>query len=155
MIDFEFNTALLIEHAAKLGIAFALALPLGWNRERSQRSAGLRTFPIVALASCGFVLVARDAMPGSPDALSRVIEGIITGIGFVGGGAIVRSGDRVRGTATAASIWATGAIGISVALRRYEVGVLVALVTFACLCAMPLVKNVVGDNGDDHSRANE
>jgi uncharacterized membrane protein YhiD involved in acid resistance len=68
-------------------VAYILAVPIGWNRERYERSAGLRTFPLVAVATCAFMLVGIDTLP-SPGAQARVLEGIITGMGFIGGGAI-------------------------------------------------------------------
>jgi len=135
-----FHPELLAAHALKMAASFVLALPVGWDRERAQRSAGLRTFPLVALASCGFVLVARETMSTSVDAQARIVQGIITGIGFIGGGAILRSGERVLGTATAASIWSTGAIGVSVALARFEIALLVCGVTFATLHFLSRVK---------------
>jgi putative Mg2+ transporter-C (MgtC) family protein len=113
--------ARLIPHAAALAFAYGLALPIGWDREREERSAGLRTFPLVALASCGFVQATESLIGTSPEAQARIIEGLITGIGFIGGGAIIKHGGAVQGTATAAGLWATGAIGAAVGpgeLRR-------------------------------------
>src|SRR5579862_189637 len=72
----------------RLGVAYALAFPLGWNREREDRSVGLRTFPIVAVAACGFTILG-SSVTGTPDSASRVLQGLITGIGFIGGGAIL------------------------------------------------------------------
>ncbi|HEX6314086.1 MAG TPA: MgtC/SapB family protein [Gemmatimonadaceae bacterium] len=96
---------------ARLVSAFALAVPIAWERERSTRIMGLRTFPLVALASCGYVLIAvRATDPADADARIRALPGLMTGIGFVGGGAIVKHDSGVRGTATAASVWGTGAI---------------------------------------------
>ena len=105
-----------VPHAIALVVAYVLALPIGWDREREERSAGLRTFPLVAIASCGFVQAAETVLKGQPEATARVIEGLITGMGFIGGGAILRLKDSVRGTATAASLWATGAVGTAVGL---------------------------------------
>ncbi|MBI3679035.1 MAG: MgtC/SapB family protein [Acidobacteria bacterium] len=85
-----------------LGIAYALAFPIGWNREHEERSAGIRTFPIVAVASCGLAMVATGIPGATPESYSRVLQGLITGIGFVGGGAILREKAGVHGTATAA-----------------------------------------------------
>lgn len=113
-----------------LGIAYLLALPLGWNREREDRSAGLRTFPIVAAAACGFVMVGTAAAHGSAEASSRVLQGLITGIGFVGGGAILRDKEGVTGTATAASIWAIGIVGAAVGFGLYHVAVVLTAVTW-------------------------
>lgn len=115
-----------------LAVAYLLALPVAFNREQSSRSAGLRTFPLVAIAACGYVLVAFSIL-SSTDAEARVIQGVITGIGFIGGGAILKSGGSVSGTATAASIWTTGLIGIAVAAGRFEIAVLLSALTFATL----------------------
>ena len=75
-----------IPHLTALGAAYLLALPIGWNRERAERSAGLRTFPLVAIASCGFIQAAASLTAGNPEAMARIVEGIITGMGFIGGG---------------------------------------------------------------------
>ena len=123
----------ILPHLVALGAAYMLAVPIGWNRERSERSAGLRTFPLVAIASCGFVQTTEGLIAGSPDATARIVEGIITGIGFIGGGAIIKHGTSVLGTATAASLWATGAIGTAVGLGVYDVALGICLLTFATL----------------------
>jgi putative Mg2+ transporter-C (MgtC) family protein len=127
-------------HFLTLAAAFALAVPIGWDREKRARSAGLRTFPLVALASCGFVQASEQLMVNSPDGMSKVIEGVITGIGFIGGGAILKQGTTVQGTATAASLWATGAIGVAVGLGSYDVAVTVTVFTFLTLRLLTLVK---------------
>jgi putative Mg2+ transporter-C (MgtC) family protein len=137
-------------HILALAVAFALAAPIGWDREKKARSAGLRTFPLVALASCGFIQASESLMVNSPEGMSKVIEGLITGIGFIGGGAILKQGTTVLGTATAASLWATGAIGVSVGLGAFDVAVTVAAFTFLTLKLLPLVKdeNESGDRKD-------
>ena len=85
----------------QIGIAYLLTALIGWNREREAHTTGIRTFPIVGIASCGYIL----ALGSQPDvaAQSRVLQGLITGIGFIGGGAILKEGATVKGTATAAS----------------------------------------------------
>ena len=115
-----------------LGAAYLLALPVALDRESASRSAGLRTFPLVAIAACGYTLVGF-AILDSSDAEARVLQGVITGIGFIGGGAILKSGGSVSGTATAASIWTTGLIGIAVAADRYEIATLLSAITFLTL----------------------
>jgi putative Mg2+ transporter-C (MgtC) family protein len=129
-----------------LGVAYVLAVPIGWNRERYERSAGLRTFPLVAMATCGFMLVGIDT-PDSSDAQARVLEGIIAGMGSIGGGAILKSGKVVTGTATAASLWGTGAVGIAVAWQRYEIAIVLSLLTFVTLQFVPTFKSMVRDDG--------
>jgi putative Mg2+ transporter-C (MgtC) family protein len=112
-----------------LAAAYILALPVALDRERSSRGAGLRTFPLVAIAACGYTLVGMSVL-SSTEAESRILQGLITGIGFIGGGAILKSGSSVRGTATAASIWTTGIIGIAVAFNRFEIALLTSIITF-------------------------
>jgi putative Mg2+ transporter-C (MgtC) family protein len=131
----------IIPHLLTLGVAYALALPIGWDREKEARSAGLRTFPLVALASCGFVQATETFLTNSPEGTARIVEGLITGMGFIGGGAILEQGNSVHGTATAASLWATGAIGTAVGLGSFEVAVTIAAFTFLTLKLLPLVKN--------------
>lgn len=128
-------------HLVALLSAYLLALPIGWNRERAERSAGLRTFPLVAIASCGIVQAAESLTIGSPEAMARIVEGIITGMGFVGGGAILRMKESVKGTATAASLWATGAMGVAVGLGSYDVALILSLVTIATLWMLSPLKH--------------
>lgn len=128
-----------------LGVAYVLALPIGWNREREERSAGLRTFPLVAIAACGFVMVAIEVIGPQSGEHSRIMEGLMTGIGFIGGGAILKQGDRATGTATAASLWATGAIGAAVGYGQLDIAVIVSLVTFLTLSVLSPLKKVLED----------
>ena len=122
----------MLSHLVLLAAAFALALPLGWDRERSRRSFGLRTFPIVAMVACGFMLVGMEVIDSS-EGKARVIQGVITGIGFIGGGAILTSRDTVKGTSAAASIWNTGAIGVAVAFSRFEIAIVLSALNFVTL----------------------
>jgi putative Mg2+ transporter-C (MgtC) family protein len=117
----------ILGYLGKLALSFVLAFPIAWERERDARSAGLRTFPLVAVASCGYMLTGVSALTGA-DAQSRVFYGIITGIGFIGGGAILKHGGSVRGTATAAGIWVTGAMGCAVAWGEYEIALALSFV---------------------------
>jgi putative Mg2+ transporter-C (MgtC) family protein len=114
----------------RLVIAYTLALPVGWNREKEAHSVGVRTFPLVAMASCGYVLLTA---PSDATAQSRIIQGLVAGIGFIGGGAILKSEGNVHGTATAASIWTTGVLGAAVAQERYFVAVTIAAVNLFTL----------------------
>ena len=122
-----------LNHLIDLAIAYVLALPIGWEREQADRSAGLRTFPLVAVASCAFVLGTEAILQNHAEGRARIIEGVITGMGFIGGGAILKTGNTVRGTATAASLWATGAIGVCCAVETFDVAIIVAVVTLVTL----------------------
>src|ERR1041385_3584422 len=122
----------------KIAVAYLLTMIIGWDREREAHSAGLRTFPIVGMASCGYLLV----LGPQPDAAAQsgVLQGFIAGMGFVGGGAILKEGATVRGTATAASIWNAGVIGAAVAMGHYGIAVFLALLNLFTLRALLPVK---------------
>ncbi len=148
---FNIDFALVVNHSVHLFVAYVLALPLGWNREQSDRHFGLRTFPLVAVVTCGFMLVGISVID-STDGEARIIQGIITGIGFIGGGAILTDKDRVHGTAAAASIWNTGAIGLSVAFDRFEIAFILSLLNFLTLVFFRKVKKTIGDDPSDSAQ---
>lgn len=146
----DFDVALLGRLLLRLALAFGLALPIGWEREVSARSAGLRTFPLVALAACAYLLVALGALGDDAEAQSRVLQGLVTGIGFIGGGAILKDRRSVTGTATAASLWATSAIGAAVAYGQLELAVVVSGVTLLLLRALrTLERRIEGAHPED------
>lgn len=138
-------------HVRDLLFAYILALPIGWDREKSERTAGLRTFPLVAVAACGYMLVGLQVHT-STDAEARVMAGIITGMGFIGGGAILKNVVKgegfVSGTATAASLWLTGAIGVAVATGRLEIALILSVLTFVTLRVLTSAK-VLMDTSED------
>ncbi|NVJ49214.1 MAG: MgtC/SapB family protein [Gammaproteobacteria bacterium] len=128
-----------------LGIAYLLALPMAFDRDGSKHGAGLRTFPLVAVAACGYALIGMSVLD-STEAEAKVIQGIITGIGFIGGGAILKNKSSVSGTATAASIWNTGIIGVAVAFSRYEIAALLSIIN---LVTLRYVKELKQDPNDE------
>jgi putative Mg2+ transporter-C (MgtC) family protein len=136
----------------KLVVAFVLALPIGWEREQSTRLMGLRTFPIVAVASCAYVLISISVIGDSSDARARIIQGLMSGIGFIGGGAILKEEKTVRGTATAASVWTTGAVGAAVAFARYEIAVITIVLNFLVLQFLTPLKDVLADDTPDQDK---
>ena len=134
----------------RLLVAYLMVLPVGWYREREARSVGVRTFPLVAMASCGYVLLAMPAYHNTVEAQSRVIQGLVAGIGFIGGGAILKSEGSVHGTATAASIWNTGVIGAAVAQDRFLMAAVLATVNlFALRVLLPLKMKLDSGGGAD------
>ena len=140
--------SLILSDLLKVLIAYALALPLGWEREQATRSVGLRTFPLVAIASCGYILISAQVVGVNSESQARVISGLMTGIGFIGGGAILKEGVSVRGTATAASIWNTGAIGAAVAYERYEIALVLTIINFTTLRWLTPIKQNLTKNSD-------
>lgn len=139
---FEINLEQLYTNFIQLSVAFILPLFTAWERESSSRSAGLRTFPLVSMAACSFTILAMT-MFNKPNAQARIIGGIVTGIGFIGGGAILKNSSSVSGTSTAAAIWATGAVGISVGLGRLEIAIALSIMTFVTFKLVGRVKQEV------------
>lgn len=121
----------------RLLVAVVLGGILGYERERTGAAAGFRTHMLVALGSALFVLVPLQAGTDISD-MSRVLQGVIAGIGFLGAGAILKSSDdqKVRGLTTAASIWLTAAVGIAAGMGREATAVLSTLFALLILLAL-------------------
>jgi putative Mg2+ transporter-C (MgtC) family protein len=119
---------------ARVAMAALLGALLGAERERAGKAAGLRTHMLVALGAALFVLFPAEAGMNVAD-LSRVIQGVATGIGFIGAGTILKreETEQVAGLTTAASIWLTGAIGMSVGAGQLWVSVVCAVSAWAIL----------------------
>ena len=139
----------ILSYLLKMVVAFMLALPIAIDRERSTRIMGLRTFPLVAVASCGYLLIALAFVGTNADAKARVLQGLITGIGFVGGGAILKNEGVVKGTATAGSIWATGAVGGSVAYGYADIALVISIVTFIVLRLFTPIKEAMNEKEEE------
>lgn len=121
--------------AARLLLAALLGGLLGYDRERKGKSAGLRTHMLVAMGSALFVVAPSFA--GLSD-VGRVIQGIITGIGFLGAGTIIKqhSQEHVVGLTTAAGVWMTAAIGVACGLGQGWTAIVSALLAFVVLAAL-------------------
>ena len=150
----DVDWAQVVESLVRVVVAFVLAIPVGWERERGTSSAGLRTFPVVAMAACGYALLVKTMPDATADSQARLLQGLIAGIGFIGGGAILKNGSNVRGIATAASVWNTGAIGASVAYGREEIAIVLSLLNFLTLLVLtPLEKRLHSSRDDDDNNA--
>ena len=148
LLNIGFDWSVVLRHTVELVFAYIFAIPIAWDRETHARTAGLRTFPLVAVAACAYMLVGYQVLD-STDAEARVIQGLMTGMGFIGGGAILKHGGKVQGTATAASLWATGAIGLAVASHRFEIALLVSAATFLTLRFLKPIAASQDDNISD------
>jgi len=133
----------------RLGMAFLLGGLLGYERERSGKAAGLRTHMLVALGAALFVLVPLQAGMQVGD-LSRVLQGVIAGIGFLGAGAIIKlSGEKViHGLTTSASIWMTAAIGVAAGMGREATAVVSTLLALFVLAVLRRVEKNIDDKGE-------
>ncbi|MGB5986620.1 MAG: MgtC/SapB family protein [Desulfobacterales bacterium] len=142
IIDLSIQWPEVFSHLTHLAIAYLLALPIGLDREVSSRHFGLRTYPLVSVAACGFMLVGI-AVVDSTDGEARIFQGVITGIGFIGGGAIFKSENNVTGLASAASLWNTGAIGLATAFNRFEIAIVLSLLNVLTLFLVGRLKKKV------------
>ena len=126
----------------RLLAAVLLGAIVGWQRERAGKAAGLRTHILVALGTTLFVLAASGSGMSS-DGVSRVIQGVSTGIGFIGAGAILKlSATReIQGLTTAAGVWMTAAIGMAVGLGSLGLALLSTLLTWAILASLGVLES--------------
>lgn len=132
----------LTQVTVRLLMAALLGAVLGFEREMKGKAAGVRTHMLVAIGAALFVLVPR--MAGADDAaLSRVVQGIVAGIGFLGAGTILkgRDGDagHVKGLTTAAGLWMTAAIGVAAGMGREATALISTVLTLLVLGVMPWV----------------
>ena len=125
-----------IELIERLLLAAGLGGILGFEREWRQKNAGLRTNILIATGSALFTLMSIDLSVSSGGDPTRVAAQIVTGIGFIGAGAIMRTHDGIRGLTTAAMIWVNAAIGVAVGGGEYRLAVIATGVTLVVLIVM-------------------
>jgi putative Mg2+ transporter-C (MgtC) family protein len=126
--------------AWRLLLAAGLGAAIGLEREYRQKPAGLRTNILIALGSALFTIVSSligHDVGGTPD---RISAQIVTGIGFIGGGAILRSGTTVHGMTTAATVWVNAAIGMAAGAGHFALATVAAALTLLVLGALPPVE---------------
>jgi len=119
-----------LEIFARIATAFLLGALIGWERERHGISAGIRTYGAISLGACVFGVLSISMVGADP---SRIAAQIVTGIGFLGGGVIFRQGDYVSGLTTAATLWATAAVGLAVSFGLYLISFLTAILLYLLL----------------------
>lgn len=137
----------ILEEASRIAGAILLSLPIAWNRELNTRIAGLRTFPLVAAGACAYAMIGFNLIgeTGDPEARARIVQGLLSGIGFLGGGAILKNSDHVRGTASAAAIWITGAIGCACAADYWSLAVILSLTSLIIFVYLGRAKKSLDD----------
>jgi putative Mg2+ transporter-C (MgtC) family protein len=125
-----------------LVIAAGLGALIGIERELHGKPAGLRTNILICMGAATFMIIA-SRMLASPDAISRMTAGIVTGVGFIGGAVVLRDRDNVYGVTTAATIWVVTSIGIACGMRLYDVAVPVTLLSLLVLAVLsPLDRKI-------------
>lgn len=126
----------------RLALAAGLGAAIGIEREIRQKPAGLRTNILIALGAALFTMVSieigRDYAGATPD---RIAAQIVTGIGFLGGGAILRSGTNVHGMTTAATIWVNAAIGMAAGAGAFAMASAATVITLVVLALLPPIES--------------
>jgi putative Mg2+ transporter-C (MgtC) family protein len=119
---------------ASLLLAVALGGVVGFEREKIHKPAGLRTHMLVCLGSCLYTIISTNFSI----APAQIAAGIVAGIGFIGAGTIWAEKDRVQGVTTAASLWATAAVGLTVGIGDYALAAVTTLLVFIILISRNL-----------------
>jgi putative Mg2+ transporter-C (MgtC) family protein len=122
-------------------LAMILSSIIGINRERSKKSAGLRTHMLTGTGACIFTILSIHAFPASDT--SRVASNIVTGIGFLGGGIIIQRKNESYDLTTAAGIWATASIGMAVGAGAWFIGIYSTLVLWTILALFKSIKEAL------------
>jgi putative Mg2+ transporter-C (MgtC) family protein len=135
--------------AIRLLAALLAGALIGWQRERTGKAAGLRTHMLVCMGTALFV-VACIGSGMQQDAISRVVQGLATGIGFLGAGAILKleSTQRIKGLTTAAGIWLTAALGVAIGLGRLGTALLGVVLAWIVLQVLVLLEKRAGESSD-------
>jgi len=138
-----------IRMAVRLTLAALLGSVLGFERERTGKAAGLRTHMLVSLGAALFVLIPQQAGMALSD-LSRVMQGVVSGIGFIGAGAILKQAERheIKGLTTAAGLWLTAAIGMAAGIGRETSAILGTVLALFILSALQRAGRWLSGNGE-------
>jgi len=123
-------------------VAVVLGGIIGVERELRNKPAGLRTNILICMGAAAFMVIAHRMGLGA-DAVSRMTAGIVTGVGFIGGGAVLRDRTGVTGVTTAATIWVVTSIGIACGMRLYDVAIVITLFSILVLVVLgPLDRKI-------------
>ena len=120
----------------QLVIAAACGAVVGWNREMYEKAAGLRTHMLLALGACLFTIVGLRL--GGDN--TRLLQGMVTGVGFLAAGVIFREGPSVHGLTTAAGLWVMAAVGLTIGMSEYFLGILATLLTLLVMSVLRQVE---------------
>lgn len=145
----------LLQMLARLSAAAGLAMLLGLERELRGKAAGLRSHMLVALGASAFMLIGMDILystggdaPAARIDPTRIIEGVIGGIGFLGAGSIIRSGTGIQGITTGAAIWTAGAVGVACGAGELALAAVVTALALTIVVVLGLFEHgVIGEDG--------
>ena len=157
----DFDVVPFWEAALRIALAAALGMAIGLDRDLKRKPIDVRAYMIVATTACLIALMAQEIYADYQRSdetvrldFMRVIEGVLTGIGFLGAGAIIRAQDSnyVIGTATGASIWASGGIGLTLGFGFYCLTAIAFVALLMILLMLGLMMPAITDQTDDHEK---
>jgi putative Mg2+ transporter-C (MgtC) family protein len=141
--------------AAKITLAAVLGAIVGLERVWGGHPAGLRTNMVISISSCLFTILSIEAFPlvGASQDTARVAAQIVTGVGFLGAGALLQSKGHIRGLTTAATIWVVAAIGMAIGTGAYFLGVFTTILTTVSLVLLSPISNQLERKARERIRA--
>jgi putative Mg2+ transporter-C (MgtC) family protein len=135
------NIALYLEEAAQVSVAFIIGAILGLEREFRSKPAGFRTMILISVGSCLYTILSQEL--GGISSSDRIASNIVTGIGFIGAGVIFKEGITVNGLTTAALIWVTAALGMSIGYKNYPLAIVVTVIIVVALFVLEPVQRFI------------
>jgi len=132
-----------IDLAMRLLLAALFGALIGVEREHHERPAGMRTHLLVAVGSAVFTVLSIDAFPSPNSDPARVAAQIVTGIGFLGAGAIIKDGLTVKGLTTAASLWVVAAVGMAAGAAAWGVAIAATIIVILSLWPLRYLEDVL------------
>lgn len=124
----------------RLALAGVIGGLIGYERRLHQKAIGVAGMMLVAIGSAGYMMLAQHLASTDPAAISRALQGLLQGIGFLGGAVIFKTGTDVRGIKTAAAIWITGAIGLAIGTWFWVLGIIVGIATALILLVTDMAR---------------
>jgi putative Mg2+ transporter-C (MgtC) family protein len=130
----------------RLGVAAALGAAIGFERRVHHKAIGIAGMMLIAIGSTTYMLLGRHLAETDPSSLSRTLQGFLSGIGFLGGAVIFKSGFDVKGIKAAAAVWITGALGLAIGTSYWGLGLVVGIVTAVVLFVADSIPDKVREN---------
>jgi len=136
------DISIYFEEAAQVSVAFIIGAIIGLEREFRSKQAGFRTMILISVGSCLYTILSKESNSTSPD---RIASNIVTGIGFIGAGVIFKEGISVNGLTTAALIWITAALGMSIGYHNYPLAIVVTIMVVIALFVLEPVQRFINN----------